>query len=203
MGEPDQPRDKRGRWRKRGGGVLAAVIVALAAAFGSGSGTSISSGSGARAAQGTRGKARDRSSTAAVQRLARSGFQVRERATDAGSDCAAHSYGQVQEFFRTHPCEAYFRSLLEVREGPAVVLVAIAWVDMPDAEQARRLKALMDRHGTGNLTELSRERGGQRFTGMHYTSAREDTTVINVQAEPVGRTRVAITLARRIVETAG
>jgi hypothetical protein len=54
----------------------------------------------------------------------------------------------------------------------------------------------MDRDGTGNVTELSRERGGQRFSGDYYRSAREDTTVVNVQAEPVGRTRAALQLAK-------
>jgi hypothetical protein len=212
MGKPDQPRGPDGRWRKRGGGVLLAGVVALGAAFGVGSGavgagsaatasggSSISSG--ARAAQGTRGKARDRSSASAVQRLVRSGLKVRERDTDSRSDCAAHSYGQVQAFFHAHPCESMFRTLLEVRDRRgAAALVAVAWVDMPDADQARRLKALMDRPGTGNITELSREGGGQRFSGQHYASNREDTTVINVQAEPVGRTREAIELARRATE---
>jgi hypothetical protein len=221
VGKPDQPRNPDGTWRKRGGGIVIAGVVALGAAFGVGSGTlgassgaaagsgesSISSGSGgggARTARGTRGKARDRSSASAVQRLVRSGLQVRERQTDARSDCAAHSYGQVQAFFRAHPCEALFRTLLEVRDGRgAVALVAVAWVDMPDAEQARQLKALMDRPGTGNLTELSREGGGRRFTGQYYASNREDTTVVNVQAEPVGRARGAIELARRASEVAG
>jgi hypothetical protein len=188
VGKPDQPRNPDGTWRKRGGGIFIAGVVALGAAFGVGSGTfgassgatagsggsSISSGSGsAQTARGTRGKARDRSSASAVQRLTRSGLKVRERQTDARSDCAAHSYGQVEVFFRAHPCEALFRTLLEVRDGRgAVALVAVAWVDMPDAEQARQLKALMDRPGTGNITELSREGGGRRFTGHYYVSNR-------------------------------
>ena len=48
-------------------------------------------------------------------------------------------------------------------------------------------------HGTGNITELNRELEGYRyrnvrFTGEHYASRREDNTVVNAQAEPVGRT---------------
>jgi len=51
-------------------------------------------------------------------------------------------------------------------------------------------------HGTGNITELNRERAGYRyrnvrFTGKHYASRREDNTVVNAQAEPVGRAAVA------------
>jgi hypothetical protein len=109
----------------------------------------------------------------------------------------------VQDFFRTHPCTALFRALLEVRDGRNnVALVAIAWVDMPDANQALQLQRLMDRFGTGNITELSRENGGQRFSGQYYRSARDDATVVNVQAEPVGVAGEAIDLARRTVDSA-
>ena len=115
----------------------------------------------------------------------------------------SHSYGEVQDFFRTHPCAALFRALLEVRDGRSnVALVAIAWVDMPDADQAQQLQSLMDEFGTGNITELSRENGGQRFSGQYYRSAREDTTVVNVQAEPVGVRGEAIDLAKRAVDSA-
>jgi hypothetical protein len=41
------------------------------------------------------------------------------------------------------------------RRGSAVV--AVAWVDMPDDAQAREFQRLVDRQGTGNLTELTRE----------------------------------------------
>jgi hypothetical protein len=109
----------------------------------------------------------------------------------------------VQDFFQTHPCTALFRALLEVRDGRSnVALVAIAWVDMPDANQAQQLQHLMDQFGTGNITELSRENGGQRFSGQYYRSARDDTTVVNVQAEPVGTAGEAINLARRTVDSA-
>jgi hypothetical protein len=217
MGKPDQPRGPDGKWRKRGGGALLAGAVALAAAFGVGSGAAgagsgtaagaggsgISSGSGARATKGPRGKARDRNTAPVVQRLVRSGLKVGKPDIDTQADCVAHSYGQVQEFFRTHPCDALFRALLEVRDGHgAVALVAIAWVDMPDADQAQQLMALMDRPGTGNVAELSRESGRRRFSGRYYASDREGATVINVQAEPVGRTRAAIELARRAEEAA-
>jgi hypothetical protein len=86
--------------------------------------------------------------------------------------------------------------LLEVRDGRSnIALVAVAWVDMPSPEEARQLQQLVDRDGTGNVTELSRERGGQRFSGDYYRSVHEDTTVVNVQAEPVGRTRAAVEFA--------
>ena len=212
VGKSDQPRGNDGRWTSRGGGTLvAAIALALAVAGGAvGVGTGVvgggSSGSLARAQGGdvaARGKAKDRSTVRATTRLVRQGLDVRERDIDAGTDCAAHSYGQVQVFFRAHPCTALFRALLEVRgQGGNVALVAVAWVDMPDAGEAAQLKALLDGSGTGNVTELSREAGRQQFSGDYYRSARDDTTVVNVQAEPVGRTRGALALARLAADNA-
>lgn len=219
MGKPDQPRGDDGRWIPRGGGALAAALtlaVALAvggAGIGAGAagpagaaGGGSSVGGGARAQGGSstsvRGKARDRSTAHSTARLVRKGLRVREHGVDAETNCAAHSYGQVQDFFRAHPCTALFRALLEIRDNRGnVALVAVAWVDMPDPDQTRQLQQLMDRDGTGNITELSRENGRQRFGGDYYRSAREETTVVNVQAEPVGRTRAAFALAKLAADT--
>ena len=56
------------------------------------------------------------------------------------------------------------------------MLVAVAWVDMPDEAGAIKLKRLLDRPGTGNITELSQERRryrNVRFDGEHDASRRE------------------------------
>jgi hypothetical protein len=219
VGKPDQPRGKDGRWVSRGGGTVAAAAALALALFaggggllgvGSGAGSAGSGssvGNGARAQGGSgssaRGKARDRSTARVTARLVKEGLQVRERGVDARTDCVAHSYGEVQDYFRAHPCTALFRALFEVRDSRGgVALVAVAWVDMPDPGQAGRLKVLMDRDGGGNVTELSRENGGQRFTGQHYRSAIEDSTVVNVQAEPIGRAAAALALARTAADLA-
>jgi hypothetical protein len=177
---------------------VAAIVTAVTlAAVGGGSGSAI----GASAGSGTsvsaeieirvNAKARDRSSRSVVRRLERVGLRVRPRLELADDDCAAHSYGEVQRWLVNHPCQALYRSLFEVRDRRGeLVLVAVAWVDMPTQAQAAEFKRLVDRHGTGNITELDRERGryrNLRFTGEHYASSREGTTVINAQAEPVGR----------------
>lgn len=216
MGHEDQPRGPDGRWVSRGGGtVVAAVVLALALSSGIGgtgaSGLGAAGGSGGTAArsQGTtpgKAKARDRNPADTVRRLERQGLRVEARADSDEGDCASHSYGQVQEFFRTHPCTALFRVLLEVRDARRnVVLVAVAWVDMPDVEQAHQFQRLVDRDGTGNIRELSRESGRYqdvRFTGEYYESVRDDTTVVNAQAQPVGRARGAVALAKLVEEAA-
>lgn len=112
------------------------------------------------------------------------------------ADCAAHSYGRVREFFRDHPCSGLHRALFEVRDKRGdVVLVAVAWVEMPDARSAADLKKLVDGHG--NVTELSRERGryrGVRFTGQFYASDRAGAVVVNAQAQPVARGPAGVVL---------
>jgi hypothetical protein len=139
-------------------------------------------------------------------RLARQGLCVEQRFTSDDADREAHSYGLVREFFRDCPCSALFRALFEVRDDRGnVVLVAVAWVAMPGVQQAREFKELVDRDGTGNITELSRETGPYqdvRFTGDHYASIRDEMTVINAQAQPVRTSRATTDLAERVVRAA-
>ncbi|WP_219417031.1 hypothetical protein [Pseudonocardia nigra] len=211
MGKPDQPRDKSGRWIPRSGGAFAAVVaVSVALAAGPGvigsSGAGSSAGSTVRAQGAPKGhaKARDRSSARTVLRLEQRGLRVERRVTSDAADCAAHSYGLVREFFQEQPCSALYRPLFEVHDTRRdVVLVAVAWVDMPDVDQARAFKRLVDRHGTGNVTELSRETRryrNVRFSGEYYASVRNDSTVINVQAQPVSRAGAGLDLAEQVVE---
>ncbi|WP_433504877.1 hypothetical protein ACQP04_35920 [Pseudonocardia halophobica] len=113
------------------------------------------------------------------------------KVTDDSADCVANSYGQVRDFFRRTPCTALHRAYFELRDqkGDAAI-VAVSWVEMPDESSARALKQLMDSSGTGNVTELSRERGKYRtvrYTGDAYASRRDGPVVINAQAEPVAR----------------
>jgi hypothetical protein len=76
----------------------------------------------------------------------------------------------------------------------------------PNEAQAVELKRILDGPGTGNVVELSRERGryrGVRFTGEHYASRREGTTVISAQAEPIGRVARVIGLAEVVRAVTG
>jgi hypothetical protein len=100
-------------------------------------------------------QARRRDADAARLRLLRQALRVEQR-FDTTDDCVAHSYGQVREFFRDEPCVALHRAWFDVRDGRrGLVLVAVSWVEMPDARSARAFHELVDRHGTGNVTELS------------------------------------------------
>jgi hypothetical protein len=95
----------------------------------------------------------------------------------------------VQEWLRRHPCIGFARTLAELElPGGGRVLVAVAAVEMPDAGDARELRALMDRGGTGNVTELSKDRGRYRrvdYEGAGYRSRVEGSLVVNAQAQVV------------------
>ena len=219
----DQPRDRRGRWTKKSSAwtVAATAVVALVAS-GAGSAPSVVGGSagggtsvGRSVAEGqgkggqgkgqeSRSRGRERAVARALQRLRARGLRVAEHVrTD--TDCVSHSYGQVHEFFRQHPCRVLNRALFEVRDGPLSVVVAFASVDMPDEAEAGALKELVDRHGTGNLTELTKEGVPPRsttWTGAHYRSTIDGVTVVNVQTEPTRRTAQAVRLAQLAAATA-
>lgn len=201
MGNPNQPRDKRGRWTKGGGFTLAAVVTAsigVAAVGGGASGTSASgSGKGGPRSSSSQAKAANRDVARLVRRLQNSDLRVEPIATSADQDCAANSYGRIRVYFSDHPCSALFRVLLRVTDrNRAVAVVAVATVDMPDSSQAGTVKSTVDDYGTGNITELrSRRVPAVDWTGRHYVSELDDTTVVNAQAEPIGRTAAATALA--------
>ncbi|WP_344414438.1 hypothetical protein [Pseudonocardia ailaonensis] len=126
--------------------------------------------------------------------------------TDDSADCVGNSYGQVQDFFCTNPCTALHRASFELRDSKGdAAIVAVSWAEMPTEAGARALKQLMDRPGTGNVTELSRERGkyrSVRYTGDAYASRQDGTVVTNAQAEPVARGWAGLALATIVTNAA-
>jgi hypothetical protein len=189
--------------------VVAVAGLAMAGLGGAGAVGAVGAGSGAAGAAGVSGtsgvsvsvrlsKPGRQQSRTAQRRLSARGLRVRVQAQDSGSDCAARAYGQVVEFFRGTPCVGVYRALFEVRgSGGVVVLVAASWVHMPSEAGASAYRELVDTHGTGNITELSRERGRHRdarFTGHVYASRRDGTVVANAQAQPVGRGAAGLAL---------
>ncbi len=123
------------------------------------------------------------------QQLESDGLQVRQMSTAESDDCAANSYGEVRDYFSGHPCQGVQRAWYEVSddEDNAAVL-SVAWVEMPEAEAANDLKRLVDRPGTGNVNELSKEDGPYqelRYSGWYYRSDVDGATFRSVRAEPL------------------
>ena len=111
-------------------------------------------------------------------------------------NCSSHSYGKIQSFFRSHPCRWLARAyiVLNVPKQDAM-LIAISWVDMPTSSLAEQYKHLMDKPGTGSVTELSRETGSYQniaFTENYHLSGIIGTIVWNVQVQPIGSVAISV-----------
>jgi hypothetical protein len=100
--------------------------------------------------------------------------------------CASNAYGAVADFFSDTDCRGLARALYstDVDGRPAVVSMAV--VDMGQASGARALRALADRNGSGNVSDLLRE--GVRYDGgpdelsnAEYASAVSGSTVTIVE----------------------
>ncbi|MEO7262516.1 MAG: hypothetical protein ABI047_14875 [Jatrophihabitantaceae bacterium] len=85
------------------------------------------------------------------------------RGSDDQSNCAAHSYGQVQVFFARTPCSSVRRSLFSMEQDGRSVVVAASAVTFDSPERAAGYLALVTSDGTGNVNDLLRE--GTRYPG--------------------------------------
>jgi hypothetical protein len=73
-------------------------------------------------------------------------------------DCVGKSYGETKAFFQENPCQSLVRALYTTEAGGAKALVSVVLVGMPDSTKAQSLKALTERDGTGNVTDLVRDK---------------------------------------------
>jgi hypothetical protein len=80
-----------------------------------------------------------------------------QQAADDQTNCAAHSYGQVQQFFAKTPCLSVHRVLATTNQAGRNVVVASYVITFKDQGQAKRFNALVTSDGTGNISDLLRE----------------------------------------------
>ncbi|MGM1061470.1 hypothetical protein [Saccharothrix sp. Mg75] len=149
------------------GGVIAAVAVAGA----------VAAGAGGLAAPGDPDQVwRD------------NGLRVVDRVTRQDTDCAAQAFGQVQELLAATPCVALDRVLFTLTDDRGgTILVAVAWVEFADRDQAREFKRVEDVHGTGDVRPLAGSLlrvDDVPFTALNYDSDTLDgTTVVVAETE--------------------
>jgi hypothetical protein len=74
------------------------------------------------------------------------------------TDCAAKSYGRTHDFFQDNPCQSLVRALYTTETGGAKALVSVVVVGMPDSTKAKALKTLTEQDGTGNVTDLVKDK---------------------------------------------
>lgn len=146
---PGQKRDSKGRWTKSGTGI-AAVTVAGIVAFSGAGGAGVSSVESA-AGQGLKAKTSSKDAAKKGQRdeaWKRAGFKRLKQTAKRELVCGPHSFGQVREFFLRTPCRSLDRIVLALGDsGGNTVVVSVAWVRMPRADSAEKLKELVDVQG--------------------------------------------------------
>lgn len=76
----------------------------------------------------------------------------------SSNDCGANSYGDTQKFFQDSPCDSLVRALYTTESGGHKALVSVVLVGMPDSTKAKALKSLTEKDGTGNVTDLVRDK---------------------------------------------
>jgi len=77
---------------------------------------------------------------------------------DKADDCVAKSYGKTKDFFQDNPCQSLVRALYTTESGGAKALVSVVVVGMPDSAKAKALKALTEKDGTGNVTDMVKDK---------------------------------------------
>lgn len=164
--------------------VLAAVVVVLlvAAWLVSRGGTGTSS-SGSAASSSAPAEAGPKPGD--VQTIGSVAFTAEAVAVD--HTCADHSYGQVEQSLQVTDCTGLSRALYSAQLPGGKIVVSVIRARMPDTVSARKLKALADRNGSGNIDNLLRE--GVRYPGgptrlgndEEYDSAVSGTTVAIVE----------------------
>ncbi|MBB3082717.1 hypothetical protein [Geodermatophilus sabuli] len=111
-------------------------------------------------------------------------FVVEEVRVDA--TCVGNAYGTVADFFADTDCTGLARALYSTETGGRPVVVSVVTVDMGDTAGARALRALTDRNGSGNVSDLLREGvrydgGPDGLSGAEYASAVSGSTVTIVE----------------------
>ncbi|MGY1827607.1 hypothetical protein [Blastococcus sp. SYSU DS0541] len=113
------------------------------------------------------------------------------QAVQVDDTCAAHAYGEVAGFFAASDCVGLSRALYSTEVEGAPVVVSVSRVAMPDDAAARELRALTDRDGSGNVSDLLREGvtyagGPARLRSAQYASAVSGSTVTVVESAWAG-----------------
>ncbi len=109
---------------------------------------------------------------------------------ERSDDCPATSYGKTKEFFQDNPCQSLVRALYTTETGGQKALVSVVVVGMPDSSKAKALKALTEQDGTGNVTDLVRDKtfagtGTPSVSGKNsaYASKVDGTNTVIVLAD--------------------
>ncbi|MGY1705388.1 hypothetical protein ACI79C_12505 [Geodermatophilus sp. SYSU D00697] len=169
------------------------VVLGIGAAllFGGNDDDRASAGTGTSEAGDTTAPAEVAPAPAAGDREVVDGRTFVVRGVRVDDTCAGNAYGAVADFFADTDCAGLGRALYSTDVEGRPVVVSVSVVDMGDPTAARALRALADRNGSGNVSDLLRE--GVRYDGgpdqlskAEYASAVSGSTVTIVETAWAG-----------------
>lgn len=122
------------------------------------------------------------------------------QAARSDASCVIASHGHVQQFLARIPCRSLRRYIFAGADVSGDTgVVSLVKVTMYDKAQAVEFKHLLDRPASGDITPLGADilkHAGITFTGMHYASTLDGSTVIAAEAEPDGGPSTAASLKK-------
>jgi hypothetical protein len=148
--------------------------------------------------QGNRPQQSD--NTAANTQQPQGKFQFTKNDPSAGpildSNCEEHSYQKVKEFFAGTKCVGLTRQLYTTTVDGKKTYTSVSVVRMGNAQDAAALKALTEKSGTGNVSDLVRE-GRPKVAGLKslsdggFAAGIQDADVIIVESDYEGGSKNA------------
>jgi hypothetical protein len=85
-------------------------------------------------------------------------------------DCAKHAYNRVKRFLQDTPCDHLSRQLFVMRtDDGRTVYTSVSVVIMPTEDEARDLRDLTDKDGSGNISDVVRD-GLVKIPGLEHLS---------------------------------
>lgn len=124
------------------------------------------------------------------------------------NECATKSYGKTHDFFQDNECQSLVRALYTTESGGAKALVSVVLVGMPDSTKAKALKTLTEQDGTGNVTDLVKDKtfagsGAPSVSGTNaaYASKVDGTNTTIVLADFYAK-HTDTTLLKKIADDA-
>jgi hypothetical protein len=108
---------------------------------------------------------------------------------NTATNCAEHSYSDIKGFFEETPCAHLTRQLFVTKVGDRTVYTSVSVVIMPDEEKANELRQFTDKEGSGNVSDVVRDRlvkiqGLDRLSKSGgYASKQSGRDVIIIEAD--------------------
>ncbi|MHC1560331.1 hypothetical protein ACR9E3_15355 [Actinomycetospora sp. C-140] len=118
------------------------------------------------------------------------GITFTRQVATSDASCDGHAYRQAAAFLRERPCRHLDRSLWSATADGQDIVVAVATVQLADTNTAGAFRSLVDSDGTGNISDLLRERRGypgapEGLTGQGYASAQLGDRVVVAEADGI------------------